>query len=435
MANMIQISRCLFFISLAAVSGFPPVHHVFKTYNCPSWSFKSSLFDADNSYRPVLSVIDRGELYEKWGLTQESSYREFPNTMEALVAHAFDAIAGTIYNKHSYDPNIANNARSKSIFTNRPVRKNVDAGRIGLEMDGIHFLDQPNLTPGQAMRRIALMLAGKLSSDESWKKFETRRNEEKQKTEEGGYRPVVVYFNTIKQALWASEELLLLKKMNSATTAYNNVRILCLSDGVPRDMQMDKSHRKRYGGLRTGFVNATRGLFMIVQPSDYNGENTPPGPALEAINHFQRIVAQGAVQELPIIALSPRFLSNESPFYGRDQSIYQQSAIYGGTEPPKGPTPWVMRDFTPPVFCWIANAVPLRKRPKEDCEITRIALGQSIMDEGHLWNIFAAKECSHRLQRTSTTNYHYLASTRSASGRPTKDLMKNVLENYYAEDD
>jgi hypothetical protein len=245
-------------------------------------------------------------------------------------------------------------------------------------------------------------------------------------------RPVVVCFNTIKQALVACQELKKLKE-EDLSPAYDNIKIQCLADGIPREMRIDRNQRRRYRGLSDGYVSVARGLFMIVQPTDYNAEYLPPGPAVGAVNNFQQIVAQASIEELPTIALSPRFLSNDSPFGGGwDQSGYQKSAIYGGIEPPKGPTPWIMRDFTPPVYCWIGNAFTLGQPPRMDqeqsqCHLSRVLLTQSVMDEGHSWHIFAAKECAHD-RRKAPTSFVYLASTRSASGRPNRDLIGKILD-------
>ena len=124
-------------------------------------------------------------------------------------------------------------------------------------------------------------------------------------------------------------------------------------------------------------------------------------------------------------------MSNENPFQGGfDQSGYQKAASYGGATPPDGPTPWIMRDFTPPIYSWIGNALMLGKVPKEDCKITRVVLSQSVMEEDHLWNVYFAKECASRGLKKATTDYVYLASSRSQAGRPTSDLMKRLLDEY-----
>lgn len=383
---------------------------------------------------------------EEWGVTFEESVPDFPNTVELVVDGAFHAIAGTIYNQQKMDPNVASNARSTNIFTRRPVRNPADTGRIGVEMDGTEFLFPEEsssssssrsssrrnyLSSGRAIRRVALMLAGKLSSKDSWEEYE---NDTEQVSSSDDDRPVLVCFNTIKQALAASQELKILEAEKQVPAAvYDNIRIQCLSDGIPLDMKLNRTQRRRYRGLSDGYVNVDRGLIIIVQPTDFNAEYSPPGPSVGAVSNFQKVVAQATIEELPVVALSPRFLSNDIPFGGWDQSGYQKSAIYGGIEPPKGPTPWIMRDFFPPVYCWIGNAFTLRKPPRmndpevERCHLSRVVVTQSIMDEGHSWHIFAAKDCSHGHRKTPTS-FLYLVSTRSASGRPTRELISKILE-------
>jgi hypothetical protein len=383
----------------------------------------------------------------EWGVVHdESSTQDFPQTVEEVVDKAFDAIAGTLCHKQRLDPNVASNARSKSIFTHRPVRNQGDAGRLGVEIDGAELLFQgehrSRRSSGDAIRGVALKLAAKLSSNQFWEAFE---DEETIAEHTLASRPVTVCFNTIRQALVASQELRKLKQeeaeprsrtqsTNQIMTSYDNVIIQCLADGIPVEMRMDRTQRRRYRGLADGHVNATRGIFIIVQPTDYNAEYPPPGPAVGAINNFQTIVAQASIEEIPMIALSPRFLSNDAPSGGGwDQSGYQKSSTYGGLEPPKGPTPWVMRDFTPPVYCWIGSAVSLAspsKRHEEykQCYLSRVALTQSVMHEQHSWHMFAAKDCVQG-HRKSPTSYVYLASTRSAAGRPTRALIGKILKD------
>ena len=391
------------------------------------------------------AILDRKDYRSEWGVSHEAE-TSFPCTVETVVDHAFLAIAGTLNNKQAMDPNQASNARSKSIFDYRPTRSERDAGRIGVEIDGASYLFQNHhlVSPERALRRVALLLAAKLSMESSWAGFENQDGLKKtrQQNKNRSSRPVAVYFNTIKQALAASQEIQLLKRAEAMENrdgheaqSFDNVKIQYLSDGIPEEMLLDRSQRRRYRGLTVGYVDPTRGLILIVQPTDYNSEYRPPGPAVGAVGSFQRLVAQASVEELPVVTISPRFLSNDAPFDGWDQSGYQKSAIYGGKEPPKGPTPWVMRDFTPPVFCWVANAMSLR-RPKPEGSsdadgggyFSRVALMQSIMDVGHCWNIFAVKECLDGKEQRQT-KYHYLASTQSASGRPTKELIRKLLND------
>ena len=386
-------------------------------------------------------VADGMDYRSEWGVTHQTPIQEFAHTANMVVDQAFDAVAGTLHNKQRLDPNVASNARSKSIFDRRPVRNQWDSGRIGIEIDGVAYLfsRKGKMSDGRAMRRVALMLAAKLSKNKSWENYELSGPNDRESLS-GQNRPVAVFFNTIKQALTASQELQSLCEEGDSSM-YENITIKCLSDGIPHEMTLDRNQRRRYRGLADGYVDPTRGMLLIVQPSDYNEEYHPPGPAVGAINDFQNIVAQASIEELPTITLSPRFLSNEGPLGGGwDQSGYQKSATYGGVEPPKGPTPWIMRDFTPPAYCWVGNAMSFdfSRHIGEDarhlsngeqlCYLSRVILTQSVMDESHCWHIYAAKDCTHGDQRWDPTSYLYLASTRSASGRPTRDLIGKLLE-------
>lgn len=382
---------------------------------------------------------------EEWGLEH---YNEavFPGTLDELVDEVFYAIAGTIYHVQVLDPNIASNAMSKSIFTKRPVRSSEDSGRIGIELDGVETLFQTSshrVSSQRAIRCLAFQLAAKLSSSESWSPFEPHANSKNRKdnTHRAHQRPIVLCFNTVKQALAASHELQLVKQRYlygnggmKTTTPFDSIKIQCIHDGIPKDMQIEPSKRK-YRHVNSA-VNAANGLIIAVQPSDYNGEFKPPGPAVDAVGNFQKLAARATVEQVPFIALSPRFLSNNNMYGGWDQSGYQKSATYGGVEPPKGPTPWIMRDFSPPSYCWIANALPLQRLgPRctdnggEKCFLSRVALKQTVMDNGHAWSIFAAKECHHGARKVPT-EFLYVASTRNAAGRPTRQALKTILESH-----
>lgn len=96
---------------------------------------------------------------DEWGL-ERGHDMEFPAALSDVVDHAFAAIAGTLYQTRAPDPNIASNAMSRSIFTHRPTLKATDAGRIGLEIDGIeHLFRYPyRVSSAAATRRMALLL-------------------------------------------------------------------------------------------------------------------------------------------------------------------------------------------------------------------------------------------------------------------------------------
>eukprot|EP00797_Seminavis_robusta_P001780 Sro1107_g242120.2 (183) ;mRNA; r:29716-30264 len=177
----------------------------------------------------------------------------------------------------------------------------------------------------------------------------------------------------------------------------------------------------------------------------------PPGPSVGAISSFQGLVARAALEELPVIMVSPRFLANEMPYMagsgrGWDQSVgSSQAATYGGAEPPNGPTPWVLRDFNPPVFCWIGNAVYLNSEGRRrraiaksghgstTSEYSQIVLTQTVMDGGHPWHVFAARrevDGSVATRGKETIVYDYLASTKTSSGRPTRSILQHILSEF-----
>jgi hypothetical protein len=366
----------------------------------------SPIYDDRKPRRPW-SKVDNQEADHRadWGVSKEEEItdQEFPYTAVAVIDQAFQAIAGTLYQTKKMEPSIASNAISRSIFDYRPTRRERDSGRMGVEFDGAQHLfpGNHNMSPERATRRLSLMLAAKISMDSSWEEFENESEEDdindiRTSPLKDTRRPVAVYFNTIKQALMASRELQSLKRAEHGedceeglASSYDHVSIQCLGDKIPKALRRDRSERRRYGGLTQGYVNVTHGLILIVQPTDYNNEYRPPGPAVGSIGSFQQLAAQASIEEVATVAISPRFLSNKNHFGGWDQSGYQQSSTYGGVEPPKGPTPWIMRDFTPPVYCWVGNAVSLRiSRGQEfdkngGCYLSRVALMQTVMGKGH----------------------------------------------------
>jgi hypothetical protein len=352
--------------------------------------------------------------------------------LAALTDAAWEAVAGTLYRKQRLDPNLASNAMSSSIFGYRPTRGERDTGRIGLEIDGANFLF-PKESSGTAIRRIALQLGAKLSQG-PWEGFEA---------DGPTSRPVALYFNTIKQSLLASQELLVLKRIalqeTGSSSRYDSITILCLhqDDEIPKHMRQRK---RAYGGLGKGAVDPTKGIILVVQPTDYNNEFRPPGPAIGVIGALQQLVARAAVRGLPAVIISPRFLAQDHHNRGWDQSGYQRSATYGGEEPPTR-TPWVMRDFTPPVFAWIGCALPLSPHASPRVhdvfeqgytyKYSRVVLTQSVMQEGHAWHMFAVKEydAQGKLSEPYAT-YQYLASTKTSSGRPPKDIIRHIFNEW-----
>jgi hypothetical protein len=435
--------------------------------------------------------------WNDWGIThipKPAPQPIFPATVDTCTDAAWEAIVATLYNKQRMDPNVVQNIlKGDTVHGRRPVRGRKDAGRIGIEIDGASCLfrqgettresnsninsNRNNQLNASAIRRVSLILAGKLAQS-PWKGYEKADTSDSTSTTASSQgRQVAVYFNTIKQALSASHDLQLLKRIEqynrgidsssssssststsaSTTSYYDNVRVLCLgqNEGIPQDMREQRGNgSKKIADLATGGIDPTKGLVLIVQPTDYNAEYRPPGPSLGSVEALQKLCASAAIEHVPTVVLSPRFLANEIPYSGGswDQSGFQQSAIYGGIEPPRGPTPWVMRDFSPPVFSWVGCALPLGRTSKfrdamgDPTYYSGVSLLQSVMHRGHSWHLFVTKEQlgsdKHEEQRTTASNtaakssskttkkYQYLASTKSASGRPTRNVLRRIFGEF-----
>lgn len=368
------------------------------------------------------------DFVHNWGITVEMEQHDnhlpsFPTTVDALTTEAWKAIIGTLYHKQRLDPNESSNAMTNSLHGYRPVRRKQDAGRIGIELDGARFLyPTHSVTETDAVRRIALHLAVKLSQG-PWEGVE-------HDSQQPFHRPVAVYFNTIRQSLVASQELNILRRATLGDSTINTssngslssmdpleqiiINTLGQDKTIPTHMKSQLGPHQR--GLNKGKVIPVKGIIIIVQPTDYNNEFRPPGPAIAALGDLQQLTARATAENIAVVIVSPRFLVMDQGHW--DQSGYQQSSTYGGGEPVKGPTPWVLRDFTPPVFCWVGNGVTLPG------STTRIALMQSVMHEAHSWHVFASKN-----DRT----YRYLASTKTSSGRPSSHIMKLIYDEWAVE--
>lgn len=417
-----------------------------------------------------------------WGMERHKyPTPHFPNTFDAVAEAAFEAIAATLHGKEKLDPGLASNAMARNTnFDYRPVVANgkKNSGRIGIEIDGAGFLKDDHLdlvstddndnasiqqryssrskSHGGALRRLILVLAGKLSQT-PWEGYEKIDNAASGTTKATTMtpRPVAVYFNTVQQALSASQHLQILRSQQQQyhpeeQQLYNNIRILSLGqdDALPShmlrpaaDFRRQRKNAAKKQAKGGDAMETAHGIVIVVQPTDFNQEYLPPGPAMGALASFQKLVARASIEDLPVVMVSPRFSvrEDEDPFFPATPGNHQ-AAAYGGRELPRGPSPWVLRDFKPPIFCWVANALTFTAKERfrlqqkqnalhghHDEEVfpySRVALVQSVMSEGHPWHIFAAKEDD---QKPSLAEYNYLASTQSGSGRPTRDVMSHIL--------
>ena len=284
---------------------------------------------------------DRNE----WGLVHDENTKRCPMTPVQVVNDVFDAIAGTLYNKQKPDPSIASNARSNSLFSYRPTRSSGEEGRIGIEIDGAEFLFPPHISANRAQRILSLILAAKLSHDFSWNEYEN----EDYPTD--SFRSVALSFNTIKEALLARREMQLLQRKcrtEVERNAFDHVIIQTLSDGLPKDLYIPKTAKRKKGRLRNLSVDPKKGLLVVVEPTDFNRDFDPARPSLNSLNDFQKVMTSALIQRTPVVVLSPRFLTygeTEAPDNELYQSGFQKASYYGGKEPPRGPAPFILRDL------------------------------------------------------------------------------------------
>ena len=410
---------------------------------------------------------------QNWGMEQyKDPVPKFADTIDSVAEAALGAISATVLGKQRLDPNLVNNARAQnSIFDYRAVKKPIDAGRIGIEIDGARFLRRNYATVdnANALRLLVLVLANKLSHNH-WE--EDIASEESSNTIYSDHddaisrqapRPVAVYFNTVKQALVASEQLLLLKQQqrqrqsSRAEPSYENVTIHCLSqnDELPLSMLHQKRRRTalQLSRQKPDWIvpsDRTKGFVIVVQPTDFNDEFLPPGPAFGILQSLQRLSTRAMAKDFPVIMVSPRFLVQDDGFgVGRGQGWDQNMktvSTFGGSEPPHGPTPWILRDFYPPIFCWIGNAASVDAKTRRAVLsqtsssshhsngdprsfYSRIAITQSVVDEGHPWHIFGVRRTADATEKVPFV-YDYLASTMASAGRPTQSIMRRILQEF-----
>ena len=486
--------------------------------------------------------------FQYWGvhhtrIRNDGSTPTFPSTFQSVAQDAYQAITHTLYNQCPLDPNLFSNSMSRSVNTYRPIRHPArDIGRIGIEIDSARYMTtlgrnycngstrivSENIIKnaqleGRALRRFALLLAAKLSQP-CWEveaalfKEESFRNSATSKNIRlSSGRLVAVYFNTMQLTVLASQELQDLKQeerltkgrptrnsngtteSSSLSPTFDTILLCCLGqDGIPEQMIQNKtqsddtitrrrSSQERRKQLEHGSIDSRNGIVVIVQPTEQG--KTPSTFHDSSLEALQRLCVLSTIHGLPVVVISPR-LSYESgtgvsaTFGGMDSSRYEISSLYGGLEPPR-PGPWLLRDFTPPVYAWVGaakiitpwllqNAVattsssqqqesncndPYRfgdivaskdntnsnKKGDKTSHFTRIALSYSVMEEGHPWHMFVAstKQYPSTTKKSANKNYGspinkanerddssytYLASTRPYSGRPDGDIIETVFK-------
>eukprot|EP00531_Pseudo-nitzschia_arenysensis_P020707 CAMPEP_0116151180 /NCGR_PEP_ID=MMETSP0329-20121206/19955_1 /TAXON_ID=697910 /ORGANISM="Pseudo-nitzschia arenysensis, Strain B593" /LENGTH=392 /DNA_ID=CAMNT_0003647767 /DNA_START=252 /DNA_END=1430 /DNA_ORIENTATION=- len=376
----------------------------------------------------------------EWGLMFNENTRRCPMTPVQVVNDVFDAIAGTLYDKQKPDPSIASNARATGLFSYRPTRAPSDEGRIGIEIDGAEFMFPSKIAPERAQRIFSLILAAKLSHDCSWSKYEEEEYPSK------SFRTIALSFNTINEALLARQEMQMLQRncrTDAERNAFDNIIVQTLADGLPEVLYAPKT-KKRVSRTTKLAVQPKKGLLLIVQPTDFNDAFDPARPSVHSLDDFQKSTTAACIQKTPVVVLSPRFMSygdSEAPDNQIYQSGFQQASYYGGIEPPRGPAPLLLRDFSPPSYCWIGDALSVASNDQFLQNLSRVVLTNSVMDEDHPWHIYAASGMRRRSSNKNSTadgrrsipESVYLASTRSTSGRPTWAIMNKILNGSISE--
>jgi len=320
-------------------------------------------------------------------------------------------------------------------LTDEAARAVVRAGpthRIGLQLEGTSHLvlrrparRASGRRESAALRHVALVLAGKLSQPLYW--TENRTTTATATTVVSHHPksepllPIAMYWNTVQQAQVASRELLYLQAAAAATgtsSVYDRIQIRCLTGDHPmipsdmlllRDESVAKERRRRQGqrhksSVTTAAAEAPRGLILVVQPTD-NCHNDDHAPTPDAWTNLQKLVAAAAVEDLPVVAL----VAPPEPHFDRANPML----------------PWVLRDFTPPVFSWMVVPVRGEEDDEEDYSHHRhphhcLALFQSQPREE--WHVFAQPR-----QPGDQNNYMYLASCRQ---RPTAQRMRHLVREH-----
>lgn len=324
-------------------------------------------------------------------------------------------------------------------------------GRLSIEIDGAQHLQMGQSLSGRggsgagALRKLTLVMAQKLATDPTIRDQNDDFNGG-EKAVTNKERSVVVYLNTIKQTMLAAYEFQDLASI-SGGEAPRNVTILTMGDHLPTPLQETLKSptqigRPRKKGRPRTSIHPSRGFVVVVQPTDYNDEHQPPGPSVTTVEALQRLSAQASLLGLTTVLISPRFLA--SPHYHsmmpsswrQGDGTRQVAASFGGQEPGRQPNLWLLRDFHPPILSWIGHGVSLSppstahefdKAPLR--RYTRVALLQT--GAKGAWHVFGARQQSPERSTAAQVLYDYWASTNGASGRPTRQVMRQIYEEFY----
>ncbi|KAL7544961.1 hypothetical protein ACHAWF_008333 [Thalassiosira exigua] len=471
--------------------------------------------DGDRSALDRARRRRRRRTLDHWGFERLSPPPPpFPDACEDVACRVADAVVGTIRGWQRPDPNVASNAMHRSVLDYRPTHpreasrrrwadgdggddrahatkrtKRKEAGgpvRIGIEIDGAAYLSDSPRDEGRAMRMLSLHVAKQLASP---------RNDGDHDEHSATSTSVAVFFNSIEQSLLASRELSRWKADEASVDgALDGISIHCLGhDSLPLHMIRERRPGRRRQANADS--DALEKIILVAKPTDYGpgshihshaDHNARLRPTIRAdvVDHLQSLLFQASASSVPAAVLTPR-LSELPPLqrsawgapyprtgpFGFEQSGYQRSSTYGGTEPPTGPTSWLLRgetpgdissdasllpkliirpsamhqDLVPPAYVWVGCAASIQNRSPQQSAASgagysRVALSQTAMEAGHAWHMFAVREgtqaippLSHGVASEPTgraASYHYVGSSMSARGRPSSGVMSDALEDF-----
>lgn len=292
-----------------------------------------------------LSISARHErLLEKWSVRYEldCEHKRFPTSAEELgelVSHSLqDFYAG----RTPPSPNQIHNQVYGNVIQRRPIAQ--DQSRVSVELD----------VPRAKLDTIALLTAGKLQV------------------------PVTLLFPTIFEAARATT---ILQKLYPEYRDHIEISVLTDDITLHNPLSRPRTPKQR----QVGDTDPTNGVVMIV------------GASLDRqIAALQRTVIHANAAARPVVLLSPR-LEYSGPY---EQSV-DEVAMFGGAEPPNGPTPFLLRDFCPPIL--------------SVCHAASLGLVQDVRTARHDWEWY-------------TADGTYLASTQSLTGRPTREIARVVQQ-------
>jgi len=411
-------------------------------------SAKSKHLDIEMRAKAKCRKQRQDKLLIEWGASIQESAPNFPNTISQVAREAHDAITHALYQRCKMDPKIAFNAMNRlgpATYPPRIYKHNVS--RLGIEIDHPHCLTTTEqCTARQALQKLSLHLAVHLSQSpwrvetQVYKEANTEHTEEfipnRQSPKNRGRprknetsisvkpiisdlpqstRPVALYFNTMEETLEATLEARKLRPLFGKHL--DNISICCLGqEGIPKEivnrqgsLENEASSFKRRRAMRQGSINPSRGMIVVVQPSEQNKVRveTPKASLASSLESLQVLSSQASMLEIPVVVISPR-LRGSSTVGG---VVSYSPAPYGNLDPPR-PSPWLVADFMPPVYVWIGQALG---NP-------RVAMTHSVMHDRHLWHIYT--------QCDSQDPLNYLASTASESGRPNRHVLRMLLTEW-----